>query len=242
VEKVIYTAMSGAQHALMAQQIHANNLANVDTTGFRADFERVSSTALTGDGFDSRVLAREMTPGTDFSAAALVSTGRTLDVGVRGNGWLAVQTAEGEEAYTRAGNMNVESDGRLTVNGRAVLGEGGELVLPDYRDLDIGSDGTITVTPPGGGALIEAGRIKLVNPETSQLVKGTDGLFRLDSGETAESDENVILASGYLEDSNVNAVDEMIQSLQMTRNFELQVKLMQSSDEQAKLGNEMISA
>jgi flagellar basal-body rod protein FlgF len=242
VEKVIYTAMSGAQHALMAQQIHANNLANVDTTGFRADFERVSSTALQGDGFDSRVLASELTPGTDFSAAALVSTGRTLDVGIRGNGWLAVQTAEGEEAYTRAGNINLESDGRLTVNGRAVLGEGGELVLPDYRDLDIGSDGTITVTPPGGGALIEAGRIKLVNPETSQLVKGTDGLFRLDSGETAESDENVILASGHLEDSNVNAVDEMIQSLQMTRNFELQVKLMQSSDEQAKLGNEMISA
>lgn len=242
MEKVIYTAMSGAQHSLMAQQIHANNLANVDTTGFRADFERVSSTALKGDGFDSRVLASELTPGTDFSAAALVSTGRTLDVGIRGNGWLAVQTAEGEEAYTRAGNMNVESDGRLTVNGRAVLGEGGELVLPDYRDLDIGSDGTITVTPPGGGALIEAGRIKLVNPETSQLVKGTDGLFRLDNGETAESDENVILASGHLEDSNVNAVDEMIQSLQMTRNFELQVKLMQSSDEQAKLGNEMISA
>lgn len=242
MEKVIYTAMSGAQHALLAQQIHANNLANVDTNGFRADFERVQAVALGGDGFDSRVLASEMAPGADFSAASLVATGRKLDVGVRGDGWLAVLDAAGQEAYTRAGDLQVEADGTLSLNGRPVTGDGGEIVLPEYRDLDIGSDGTITVTPPGGGALIEAGRIKLVNPELSQLSKGADGLFRLSDATTAERDDGVVLASGYLEDSNVNAVDEMIQSLQMTRNFELQVKLMQSSDEQAKLGNELISA
>lgn len=241
MEKVIYTAMSGAQHALMSQQIHANNLANVDTTGFRADYERVMASTVEGDGFDSRVLAVELSPGTNFSSAALVSTGRKLDVGIRGKGWLTVQDSNGQEAYTRAGDLTVEASGALTLHGRPVMGEAGEIVLPDYRDIDIGVDGSITVTPPGGGALIQVGRLKLVNPDESELSKGTDGMFRLQNNATAEQGENVVVASGFLEDSNVNPVDEMIQSLQMTRNFELQVKLMQASDDQAKSGNELVS-
>lgn len=241
MEKVIYTAMSGAQHALQAQQIHANNLANVATTGFRADYERVMAQAVQGDGYDSRVMATELAPGTDFTSAALVKTGNKLDVGIRGDGWLAVQTSDGEEAYTRAGDLAVSSTGALTLHGQPVLGDAGELVLPDYRDMDIGTDGTISVTPPGGGAVLEVGRLKLVNPDTSQLTKGSDGLFRLTSGGQAERDDNVVVASGYLEDSNVNAIDEMVQSLQMSRTFELQVKLMKSADEQAQQGNELVS-
>ncbi|WP_409421746.1 flagellar basal body rod protein FlgF [Pseudaeromonas sp. ZJS20] len=241
MEKVIFTAMSGARHALMAQQIHANNLANVGTTGFRADYERVAAHLLQGDGFDSRVMAQELAPGTDFSPGALVNTGRNLDVGIRGEGFLTVQTADGQEAYTRAGDLTVSADGSLTLHGQPVLGEGGALVLPDYQALDIGPDGTVTVTPPGGGALLEAGRLKLVNPEAGSLVKGTDGLFRLTDGSQAEQDESVVLNSGMLEDANVNPVDEMIQSLQMTRNFELQVKLMQAADEQAKQGNDLVA-
>lgn len=241
MEKVIYTAMSGAQHALEAQQIHANNLANVSTTGFRADYERVMAQTVQGDGFDSRILAKELAPGTDFSTAALVKTGNKLDVGIRGDGWIAVQTSDGQEAYTRAGDMQVSASGALTLHGRPVLGEGGELVLPDYRDVDIGTDGVISVTPPGGGAMLEVGRLKLVNPDSAQLTKGSDGLFRLTNGGQAERDDNVVVASGYLEDSNVNAVDEMVQSLQMSRTFELQVKLMKSADEQARQGNELVS-
>ncbi len=241
MEKVIFTAMSGARHALMAQQIHANNLANVATTGFRADYERVAAHLLQGDGFDSRVMAQELVPGTDFSPGALVNTGRGLDVGIRGEGFLTVQTADGQEAYTRAGDLTVAADGSLTLHGQPVLGEGGPLVLPDYQALDIGLDGTVTVTPPGGGALLEAGRLKLVNPEPGSLMKGTDGLFRLTDGSQAEQDESVVLNSGMLEDANVNPVDEMIQSLQMTRNFELQVKLMQAADEQAKQGNDLVA-
>lgn len=151
MEKLIYTAMSGAQHTLMAQQIRANNLANVNTAGFRADFERVSAYALTGDGYQSRVMAKEEMAGTNFKAGPLMQTGRKLDVAIRGEGFLAVQTPDGKEAYTRAGNLEADADGLLTLNGRPVLGEGGELVLPAYRDISFGKDGTLSITPPGGG-------------------------------------------------------------------------------------------
>ncbi|MFG0832365.1 lateral flagellar basal-body rod protein LfgF [Aeromonas bivalvium] len=241
MEKLIYTAMSGAQHSLVAQQIRANNLANLNTAGFRADFERVSAYALSGDGYQSRVMAREEQAGTDFRAGALMQTGRKLDVAVRGEGFLTVQTADGTEAYTRAGNLEVDADGLLSLNGRPVLGDGGELVVPAYRDLSFGNDGSLSITPPGGGARLDVGRLKLVNPAANELVKGMDGLFRLRQGGEAEASENVVMASGFLEGANVNAVDELIGSMALTRNFELQVKLMKTADDQARQGARLIS-
>ncbi|MGL4716008.1 MAG: lateral flagellar basal-body rod protein LfgF [Aeromonas sp.] len=241
MEKLIYTAMSGAQHTLMAQQIRANNLANVNTPGFRADFERVSAQSIVGDGYQSRVMARQEQAGSDFKAGALMQTGRKLDVAIRGEGFLTVQTVDGQEAYTRAGNLEADADGLLTLNGRPVLGDGGELVLPAYRDISFGKDGTLSITPPGGGAQLEVGRLKLVSPDTRDLVKGGDGLFRLRQGGEAEASELVVLASEFLEGSNVNAVDELVSSMALTRNFELQVKLMKSADDQARQGARLIS-
>lgn len=241
MEKLIYTAMSGAQHTLLAQQIRANNLANVNTTGFRADFERVSAAAIAGPGFPSRVMAREEQAGSDFTSGALMQTGRKLDVAIRGQGFLTVQTADGQEAYTRAGNLTVDGEGKLTLNGRPVMGDGGEIVLPEYRTLSFGKDGTISITPPGGGARLEAGRLKLVQPELKDLQKGEDGLFRQKLGGELESSDQVVLASGFLEGSNVNAVNELVSSMDLSRNFELQVRLMKSADEQARLGAKLIS-
>lgn len=241
MEKVIYTAMSGAQHALQAQQIHANNLANVNTTGFRADFERVQAYQLQGDSFGARVMAQEIPGGTSFSAGAISETGRELDVAIQGDGYLTVTTADGSEAYTRAGELTLTADGQLTLQGNAMQGDGGELVIPEYRDIKIGQDGTISITPAGGGALQEIGKLKLVNPDESLLVKNSQGLLQLSDGSQAESDDNVQVAAGFLEGSNVNPIDELINSMSLTRNFELQVKLMQSVDTQAQQGNELIS-
>lgn len=241
MEKLIYTAMSGAQHTLLAQQIRANNLANINTTGFRADYEQVSAAALKGAGYQSRVLAREDAAGSNFSTGALTQTGRTLDMAIRGDGFFSVQTADGAEAYTRAGNMDVDADGRLTLNNRPVMGEDGPIVLPDYKTMNIGNNGTITITPPGGGAQIEAGRLKLVQPDAANLKKGQDGLFRLSQGGNADQSDNVVVASGYLEGSNVNAVEELVSSMMLSRNFELQVRLMRTADEQAKQGAKLIS-
>nr|WP_321241446.1 flagellar basal-body rod protein FlgF [uncultured Tolumonas sp.] len=241
MEKAIYTAMSGAEHALQAQQIHANNLANAGTTGFRADFERVQAYQLQGDTLGARVLAQELPGGTNFSTGALSETGRSLDVAIQGSGYLTVATPEGGEAYTRAGDLTVNADGRLTLHGSAVMGEGGEIEVPDYRDIKIGQDGTVSITPAGSGAQQVVGKLKLVNPDPSLLTKNTQGLLQLTDGSQAAADTNVQLESGFLEGSNVNPIDELISSMSLTRSFELQVKLMESSDSQAKQGNELIS-
>ena len=186
-------------------------------------------------------MAREEAAGSNFTPGALMQTGRKLDVAIRGQGFLAVQGADGKEAYTRAGNLMVDGEGNLTLNGRPVLGDGGEIVLPQYRSLSFGKDGTISITPPGGGAKLEAGRLKLVQPELQDLQKGEDGLFRLRQGSEAEVSDQVVLASGFLEGSNVNAVEELVSSMDLSRNFELQVRLMKSADEQARLGAKLIS-
>ena len=241
MEKLIYTAMSGAEHTLLAQQIRANNLANINTTGFRADFERVSAAAIDGAGYQSRVMAREEQAGSNFTPGPLMQTGRKLDLAIRGEGFFTVQTADGQEAYTRAGNFTVDNEGKLLLNERPVMSDGGEIVLPEYRSLTIGRDGTISVTPPGGGAKLEAGKLKLVQPETKNLVKGADGLFRQKQGGVADASDQVVVASGFLEGSNVNAVDELVNSMELTRSFELQVRLMKSADEQARLGAKLIS-
>lgn len=241
MDKVIYTAMSGAERALEAQQIHANNLANVDTTGFRADLERAQAYQVQGDTLGARVLAQPLDGGLDLSAGPLEKTGRTLDVGVQGQGYFAVETENGE-GYTRAGDFTLNEAGVLMLHGSPVQGADGEIVVPEYRSLQIGSDGTISITPAGGGAQQEIGQLKLVNPDASQLTKNSEGLLVLQNGNTAELDPAVKVASGFLESSNVNAIDELIGSMSLTRSFELQVKLMQAADKQAEDGNKLINA
>jgi len=241
MEKAIYTAMSGAEHALQAQQIHANNLANANTTGFRADFERVQAYQVQGDTLGARALAQELPGGTDFASGSLSETGRSLDVAIQGAGFLTVRTADGGEAYTRAGDLTLNADGQLTLHDNAVMGDGGEIVIPDYRDIKIAQDGTLSITPAGGGAQQVVGKLKLVDPDKSLLVKNSQGLLQLADGSQAESATTVQVESGFLESSNVNPIDELISSMSLTRSFELQVKLMESSDAQAKQGNELIN-
>lgn len=241
MEKVIYTAMSGAAQVLQAQQIHANNLANVNTTGFRADMERAQAYQVEGDTLGARVLSQPLDGGLNLAAGTLEETGRDLDVGIQGNGYFAVETADGGEAYTRAGDFTVNAAGVLMLHGNPVLGNDGEIVLPEYRNLQIGADGTISINPSAGGVQQDVGQLKLVNPDAAQLTKNTQGLLVLKDGSTANADEGVHVASGFLESSNVNAIDELIGSMSLTRSFELQVKLMESADDQAKQGNELIN-
>ena len=239
MDKLLYTAMSGAQHALMAQGIRANNLANANTQGFRADYEQAAAHTLNGDGFHTRVLAQSQQAGSDFSAAPLQDTGRELDIAIQGEGFIALQSGE-QEGYTRAGNMLISPEGELTINGHLVIGEGGPLQLPEFSALSIGSDGTISLTPPGGGAQIEAGRIKLVRPETGELQKGRDGLFYAVQPGALAMDEEIQLKQGYLEGANVNVVEEMVQNMALSRQFELQVRAMKTADDQARAGARLI--
>lgn len=243
MDRVIYTAMSGAKHLLHRQETLANNLANANTTGFRADIAALRAVPVRGQEAGTRVAAVETTIGSDFTPGPIVATGRDLDVAIQGAGWLAVQAADGAEAYTRAGSLQVAPDGTLTLpNGLPVLGEGGPIVVPANAALTIAADGTISAKTAGQSATNAVGRLKLVNPPTEDLIKGTDGLFRLKSGEAAEADGNVRLVAGSLEGSNVNVVESMIGMISAARQFELQLKLLDAARDNEQKANTVIAS
>ena len=195
------------------------------------------SRAVAGSGYASRAYATNATTGWDQTQGALMSTGRDLDVGVQGAGWIAVQGADGREAYTRAGDLRVDPSGLLMNGaGQPVLGDGGPISVPPHTSLMIGADGTVSIVPLGQGPETTAlvGRIKLVNPPAESLVRGEDGLFRTSDGADAPADANVQLASGVLESSNVNIADAMVNMIELARHFDLQVKAMRTAEENAR--------
>jgi flagellar basal-body rod protein FlgF len=238
VDKALYIAMTGAKHNMRAQTVSANNLANVNTHGFRADFAQARSMPVYyGDGQPTRAYALTENPATDFRFGALVSTGRELDIAVEDDGFLAVQAPDGKEAYTRAGNLTIDSAGILrTGNGLPVLGNGGPIAVPAQQKVEIAIDGTITIVAKGQGpeTLAEVDRIKLVKPDTGELEKSEDGLFRLKDGTDAVVDASVRVISGFLESSNVNAIDEFTSVLSLARQYEMQVKVMKAAEENSE--------
>lgn len=235
MDKLLYTSMTGASQNSLAQRTHANNLANISTTGFRRDFEQARAMQVFGDGMPTRVFAMSERSGTDFTPGALQETGRDLDVAVGGQGWIAVQAGDGSEAYVRTGSLNIDSMGMLrTGNGLPVLGNAGPIAVPPEQKVEIGQDGTISIRALGEApnVLAEVDRIKLVNPDLKQMQKGADGMIRYTGeGDAPMVDANVRLTSGVLEASNVNAVAEMTAMLSLSRQFELQVKMMHNAEE-----------
>jgi flagellar basal-body rod protein FlgF len=244
MDRLLYVAMSGAKETLRAQASNNHNLANASTTGFRADLAAFQARAVEGAGYDSRVYTTAASTGFDSSTGAQVSTGRDLDVAVRGEGYIAVQGLDGREAYTRAGDLRVEADGSLrTGTGLQVMGDGGPISVPPASSVLVGSDGGISIVPLGQGADTRAivGRIKLVKPESTQLDRGADGLFRLRDGTDAPSDSKVQLASGVLESSNVNVADSMVKMIELARRFDLQVKAMHTAEDNGAASSKLLS-
>lgn len=234
MDKYLYVAMSGAKETLRAQAVNSHNLANASTTGFRADLAAFQTRAVDGTGFASRAYATNATIGWDTTTGALLSTGRDLDVAVNGEGWIAVQSADGSEAYTRAGDLRVDTSGTLRNGaGDIVLGDGGPVTLPQSNSVLVGADGSVSIVPLGQGPETTAviGRIKLVKPPVDSLERGVDGLFRMKDGSQAPADASVQLASGVLESSNVNAAGAMVEMIELARRFELQVKAIRTAEE-----------
>ncbi len=243
MERMLYVAMSGARQVMLAQAAHANNLANANTTAFRADLNSFRSMPVFGPGLPSRVYAMDEQPGVDLSRGTLVRTGRDLDLAIEGEGWIAVQAADGSEAYTRAGNLHLGPGGQLlTATGEPVLGGDGPVAVPPYEKLEIGADGTVSVRGLGepANAVSVVDRIKLVRPPEGELVRGADGLFRLRNGLAAEADGTVRVVAGALEQSNVNAIEAMVSMLTLQRSFELQVKLMQAAEQNEERTTELM--
>jgi flagellar basal-body rod protein FlgF len=234
MDKYLYVAMSGAKETLRAQAVNSHNLANASTTGFRADLAAFQTRAVEGSGHASRAYATNATIGWDTTNGALLSTGRDLDVAVQGEGWIAVQAADGSEAYTRAGDLRVDTAGALRNGaGDLVLGDGGPITVPQNSSVLVGADGSLSIVPLGQGPETTAvvGRIKLVKPPADAFERGADGLFRMQDGSAAPADASVQLASGVLESSNVNAAGAMVEMIELARRFELQVKAIRTAEE-----------
>jgi len=249
MDRALYIAMSGAKQNTVSQTAHANNLANASTTGFRSDYTQSRAQPVFGDHFPTRAFAMAERPASDLRQGPLQETGRPLDVSIEGEGWFVVQGADGEEAYTRSGDLSVDPQGRL-LNGRGLqlMAGGGPAVLPPFESIEIARDGTISIQGRGeeADAIAEVLQLRMVNPDSKTLEKGTDGLFRIrgrqpgDPG--AKIDPNMSLVSGFVEGSNVNAVTELTQVLAMNRQYEMQVKLMKTADENSAATTQLLSA
>ena len=240
MDSLIFTAMSGAERALRGQQVRANNLANVDTVGFRANMELSTAQSVQGYGYDDRHMSQLQANAVSTRQGTLKATGRELDVAISGAGFLTVEGPTGE-AYTRAGAMVLDETGTLRINGNVVLGEGGPIVLPEYSKIDIGSDGTISIQNPGTTTMQTVDKLRLVKAEASELTKNEAGLLVARDGVPLATDPSVVLRAGHLEGSNVSAVEEMVATMSLNRTFEIQMKLFKASDSMAETGNRLIS-
>jgi flagellar basal-body rod protein FlgF len=242
VDALIYTVMSGAERIQRAQAVHANNLANLETAGFRANLEQAGAARVQGYGYDARHLAQARSDIVSARSGSQRDTGRELDLAIQGEGLFAVAQdgAEGTEAYTRGGNFSLDADGRLLLGRHAVLGEGGAIVLPPHDKLQVLSDGSVAILANGQTELQTVDRLKLVKPEFAQLSKNEAGLLVMRDGSRAASDPDVRVAAGKLEASNVSAVEEMVATMNLARDFELQMRLYKSADGMAEAGNRLV--
>jgi flagellar basal-body rod protein FlgF len=245
MDHLLYTAMSGAKATLDRQATVANNIANLSTPGFRADLVMYRSIPVAGEGMATRTSVAESTPGTDFSGGPIIDTGRALDVAITGSGWISVEAADGSEAYTRSGSFDINADGTLvTKGGQNVLGDGGPINIPPNTSVSIGRDGTVSgvpTQPPRTGVTV-LGRLKLVDPDESSLKKGADGLFRMKDGSTADLSETVQVTSGAVEGSNVNAASALVDMIGLARQFEMQMKLITSGEDNDKQATQLLTA
>jgi flagellar basal-body rod protein FlgF len=244
MDRLIYTAMTGAKHAFLQQAGVAQNLANAATTGYRAMEHKFRAVPIQGEGAPTRAFVVDASVADVFDQGPMMATGRPLDVAVRGAGWIAVEAPDGTEAYTRAGNLQTNANGLLqTAGGLNVVGDGGPLAVPPDNRVTIAPDGTVSTVPlfgvPNNVGVV--GRIKLVNPPENELVRGADGLFRLKSGNPADVDETVRLATETLEGSNVNPVDAMVNMISLARQFEMQIKMLQTADANASKASQILS-
>jgi len=244
MDKLIYVAMTGAAQAMQQQAVAAHNLANATTPGYRADRPAFQAIPLAGDGAPTRVYVADSAAGFDQRPGAVQQTGRELDVALEGQGWFAVQPEGGGEAYTRAGSFQVSANGVLqTRTGLNVLGDGGPITIPPDAAVAIAKDGTVSAVPNGNQRtnVQVVGRLKLVNPPPEAMSKGGDGLFRMKDGSEPASDPAVKVVGGALEGSNVNVVEEMVNMIQLARQFDMQMKLLQNAEGNSSHASQLLS-
>ncbi|KFA58339.1 Flagellar basal-body rod protein FlgF [Gilliamella apicola] len=249
MDRVIYTAMSGASQTLSQQSITTHNLANVTTTGFRAQLTAMKAVPIVGNSMQTRTMVTATTPSFDSTMGAFNYTGRNLDVALSENDWLAIQLADGSEAYTRNGAIQIDENGTLNIQGYPLIGDNGVLTVPQSSQVSISSDGTLSALGAGDKptTIAQAGKIKKVHLEHNEIIRGDNGFFQLTEetrnarGAVLQDNPNAKLMSGVLEGSNVNPVTSMIDLISHSRQFEMQIKEITTADENAQKANQILS-
>ncbi|WP_345794789.1 flagellar basal-body rod protein FlgF [Thauera sp. JM12B12] len=243
MDRLIYTAMTGAKGTMDQQAAVAHNLANVNSTGFRAELHKLRAVEVQTEALRTRAFTVDASIANDFTEGPLQFTGRPYDVALAGKGWLAVQMPDGTEAYTRNGSLDVSANGVLqTRDGRPVLGDGGPITLPPDTEITIGADGSVSASQPDQPGVVNVvAQLKLVNPPEADLVRGDDGLFRVQGGAPAPADPGVRVAGGYLEGSNVNVVDQMVQMISLARQFEMQTRMLSTAEQNDRAAAQVLA-
>lgn len=244
MDRLIYVTMTGAKNILWQQATNSHNLANLSTNGFRTQVDSFRAVPVIGAQLPTRTYAVDATVSTDFRSGVIQTTGRDLDVAINGKGWIAVQAPDGKEAYTRNGSLQINANGVLqTREGLNVLSDSGSISIPPDTEVSIAKDGTISTVPGTNqkNQISEVGRLKLANPPEENLVRGNDGLFRLKEGGAAPTDENVFLHPGALETSNVNAAEALVNMINLSRQFDMHIKLLQNAEQNAAKAGQILN-
>lgn len=247
MDRLLYTAMTGASGTMSRQAAVAHNLSNVSTLGYRAEEHRLRAVQVQTHNqppaLPTRAFVVDASTHTDYTMGPVMQTNRQLDVAVQGSGWIAVTAPDGTEAYTRNGNLQLDVNGVLqTRTGLNVVGDGGQISIPPDQQIEIGRDGTVSIIPiTGFRSTSNVGRIKLVNPNENELERRPDGLFRLRTGQPAPLNDNVRLSTGVLEGSNVSATDQMVSMISLARQFEMQIKMMTNAETNDRAATQLLS-
>ena len=244
MDRLIYTAMTGASATMGQEAAVAHNMANATSTGFKTELHKLRAVQVQNAQMPTRAFVVDASVSDDFSTGPLQHTNRPLDMAVQGKGWFAVQMPDGSEGYTRNGNFEINANGILqTRTGLPVIGSGGPVTLPPDVEVAIGTDGTISTVPRTGArnSTSTVDQLKLVNPPEADLVRGGDGYFRLADGNPAPADPAVRVASGYLEGSNVNVVEQMVTMISLARHYETQTKLLSVAQEMDRSAAQLVA-
>lgn len=244
MDRLIYTAMTGASATMGQEAAVAHNMANATSTGFKTELHKLRAVQVQNAQMPTRAFVVDASVSDDFSTGPLQHTNRPLDMAVQDKGWFAVQMPDGTEGYTRNGNFEINANGILqTRTGLPVIGSGGPVTLPPDVEVAVGTDGTISTVPRTGArnSTSTVDQLKLVNPPEAELVRGGDGYFRLAGGNPAPADPAVRVASGYLEGSNVNVVEQMVSMISLARQYEMQTKMLSTAQEMDRAASQLVA-
>lgn len=235
----------------LARQNITNNVANVSTTGFKKSFDvALKAFKADGDGFDSRFQPQAVyTNRVQMSPGPLIATGRDLDISMNHSTVLGVTAPNGELAFTRRGDLKVNTNGTLeTGDGFIVRGQnGGPITVPQGFKIGIANDGAIYASDPAQPATtppVLVANLFLKDASNTPLERRHDGLFQVENqapgADFATGPEQVSVTSQALEGSNVNPIDAMVKMIEQSRSFEHQVQMIKEGKSNDESGATML--